>query len=225
MTTLASKKKPAARSLRHQQATIVKTVGQRMKAARELCNLSLSEAARLLGYANPSKLSKVENFTDTNSVPVWLIPAAAKLYDVSTDYLYGIADDWETGLRATTERGTSQWLFETWDTMRRRDMEVLKRLHDRIEGVGDVVAAFVSAGREVHEAVQRFGEIHPQFSEDMRGSARLVAAAERALVAATSGDAKLKRFRMECQVASHDSNQLSLALTSGMNAENQLKGD
>lgn len=223
MTTLASKKKPAARSMRHQQASLVKTVGIRMKAARELCNLSLSEAARLLGYINPSKLSKVENATDTNSVPFWLIPAAAKLYDVSTDYLYGIADDWETGIRATTERGTSQWLFEVWDTMRRRDMEVLGRLHNRIEGVSDVVSAFVSAGREIHEAVQRFGDLNPKFSEDMRGSARVVAAAERVLNAANSGEAKMKRFRLDCQVASHDSSQLSLALTPGMDAENRTE--
>ena len=224
MTTIASRKKPAANSTRHRQVEIVKIVGARMRAARELCNMSLSEAARQLGYANPSKLSKVENATDTRSVPFWLIPAAAKLYDVSADYLYGLSDDWETGLRATTERGTSQWLFETWDTMRRRDMGVLKLLHDRIEGVSEVVSAFVSAGRGGHEAVQRFGEIHPHFSDDMRGSARVVSAAERALSAAISGEAKLKRFRLECHAAKRDSDQLSLALTAGMQAENKQEG-
>ena len=80
MTTLASRKKPATNGLRHQQAELVKTIGARLKESRELCNMSLSESARQLGYANPSKLSKVENATDTRSVPFWLIPAAAKLY-------------------------------------------------------------------------------------------------------------------------------------------------
>lgn len=77
---------PEIPELRRKQTEAVKTIGARLKASRVLCNLSLSEAARRLGYANPSKLSKVENATDTNSVPLWLIRDAAELYEVSTEY-------------------------------------------------------------------------------------------------------------------------------------------
>lgn len=200
-----------AQGLRHEQAAIVKTIGQRLKASRELSNLSLSEAARRLGYSNPSKLSKVENATDTNSVPLWLIRDASKLYEVSADYIFGLADDWETGIRMTQERDTSGWLFETWDAMRRRDMSVLKLLHDRIEGMSDCIAAMVEAGKASHAAAEKFSSINPGFDE-MRGGATLMATSKRVMDAAQGADAKMKRFRLECRVASHDTSQMSLSL-------------
>ncbi len=61
---------------KHDQNKLVRTIGERLRVARELNNLSQSEAARRLGYANPSKLSKIEAAADTNSVPLWLIHAA-----------------------------------------------------------------------------------------------------------------------------------------------------
>ena len=83
-----AEKKPAANT-RMEQAAAVKTIGARMRQARELCNLSQSAAAKRLGYSNSSKLSKVEGATDTNSVPLWLILRAAKVYEVSIDFLFG----------------------------------------------------------------------------------------------------------------------------------------
>ena len=76
---MATEKKTMSLTTRQEQAAAVKTIGARMRQARELCNLSQSAAARRLGYANPSKLSKVELATDTNSVPLWLIVRAARV--------------------------------------------------------------------------------------------------------------------------------------------------
>ena len=45
---------------KQEKAAVVRVIGTRMREARELCNMSLSEASKRLGYANPSKLSKVE---------------------------------------------------------------------------------------------------------------------------------------------------------------------
>lgn len=64
---------------KHDQSALVRTIGERLREARELNNLSQSEAAKRLGYSNPSKLSKVESATDTNSVPLWLIVGAARV--------------------------------------------------------------------------------------------------------------------------------------------------
>jgi len=205
-------KKKSAPSTRMEQAAVVKAIGARMREARDLCNLSQSVAAKRLGYSNSSKLSKVENATDTNSVPLWLILRAAKVYDVSVDFLFGASDDWETGARMTQEREASAWLMDVWEKARQRDVETLKKLHDKLEAMGETVAFMLAAGEEVDAALARFIELNPGFEEDMRGSARLASAINRVAAAAQSAKSKMARFRVECHLAAADSHQLSLAL-------------
>lgn len=205
-----AEKKPAA-STRMEQAAAVKTIGARMRQARELCNLSQSAAAKRLGYSNSSKLSKVEGATDTNSVPLWLILRAAKVYEVSVDFLFGVTDDWEVGARMTQEREISSWLWEAMEKARLRDMATLKKLHDRLEAMGDSVGAMLTAGEDVGTAMTRFMELNPIF-EEMPGGARLLGAIERSSASAKGAQAKMARFRVECSLAAADTHQLSLAL-------------
>lgn len=205
-----AEKKPAANT-RMEQAAAVKAIGARMRQARELCNLSQSAAAKRLGYSNSSKLSKVEGATDTNSVPLWLILRAAKVYEVSVDFLFGVTDDWETGARMSIERETSAWLFDTFDKLRQRDMETLKRLHDRVQTLTDAVAVMLAASEDASVALARFAELNPAF-EEMRAGSRLVSAVERASDSAKAAKAKMARFRVECVLAAADTHQLSLAL-------------
>lgn len=208
---MATEKKTMSLTTRQEQAAAVKTIGARMRAARELCNLSQSAAARRLGYANPSKLSKVELATDTNSVPLWLIVRAARVYEVSVDFLFGATDDWEVGARMTQEREVSAWMFDTFDKLRQRDMETLKRLHDRVQTLTDAVAVMLAASEDASLALARFAELNPAF-EEMRAGSRLVSAVERASDSAKAAKTKMERFRMECAVAAPQTHQLSLAL-------------
>ncbi|MEN6664390.1 MAG: helix-turn-helix transcriptional regulator [Phycisphaerae bacterium] len=208
---MATEKKTMSMTTRQEQAAAVKTIGARMRAARELCNLSQSAAARRLGYANPSKLSKVELATDTNSVPLWLIVRAARVYEVSVDFLFGATDDWEVGARMTQEREVSAWMFDTFDKLRQRDMETLKRLHDRVQTLTDAVAVMLAASEDASVALARFAELNPAF-EEMRAGSRLVSAVERASDSAKAAKTKMERFRMECAVAAPQTHQLSLAL-------------
>lgn len=208
---MATEKKAMSLTTRQEQAAAVKTIGARMRAARELCNLSQSAAARRLGYANPSKLSKVELATDTNSVPLWLIVRAARVYEVSVDFLFGATDDWEVGARMTQEREVSAWMFDTFDKLRQRDMETLKRLHDRVQTLTDAVAVMLAASEDASVALARFAELNPAF-EEMRAGSRLVSAVERASDSAKAAKTKMERFRMECAVAAPQTHQLSLAL-------------
>ncbi len=153
-----------------EQISLVRTIGERLREARELCNLSQSVAAQRLGYANPSKLSKVEGATDTQSVPLWLIARAAQLYEVSADYLLGLSDDWEAG----ASRGVSGWLLDSWERARRNDLELLAALHRRVGAVTAHLPAVTDGARQVEDAAQAFRHLNPDF-DDRKGSARLLA--------------------------------------------------
>ncbi|WP_301001528.1 helix-turn-helix domain-containing protein [uncultured Parasutterella sp.] len=193
-----------------EQAALVKTIGERLKDARELCNLSQQSAAQKLGYRNSSKLAKVERATDTNSVPLWLIMRAAKLYEVSVDYLFGLNEDWEKSARLTIERQTGLWLHEQWEILRRRDLAVLQSLYARTEILDGVVAEQLMLTKELKEALNSFRYLNPDF-DDYRGGNRLVSVSEKIQDAILKAESKLKRFRQECRIANAQSNlQLKL---------------
>lgn len=189
---------------------MVRTIGERMRQARELCNLSQSAAAKRLGYANPSKLSKVEAATDTNSVPLWLIRKAAEVYEVSVDFLFGFTDDWEVGARMTQEREVSAWLAKALSDGRERDLLALKQLNDRLSVLRDAVAVGIAMMKEADAALERFSALNPEFAEDMRGSNRLVNAVKNAAAAAQQSGAKLAKLKLECKDATKPTAQLTM---------------
>jgi transcriptional regulator with XRE-family HTH domain len=179
---------------KHDQDALIRTIGQRMREARELCNLTQSEAARRLGYANPSKLSKVEAATDTNSVPLWLIHSASKLYEVSVDYLFGITDDWETGV----PRGTQAFLLDAWQKMRERDLLALDCLHREVVAVSCGTRAMLCAVKELSAAISLYCGRNPDFAETF-GSATVMHRLGRLEAAATGAEVDLRKLRLTSQ--------------------------
>lgn len=176
---------------KHQQLALVRTIGARMRQARELCNLSQSEAARLFGYANPSKLSKVEAAIDTNSVPLWLICRAAEVYEVSVDFLFGLSEDWETG----APRGTQAWLLDAWNKMRMRDIGLLDRVHSEAATVASTTSDVLDTVRGVGDALTIYRERNRGF-DDSVASNLLVTRIAQLEVAAKRAEAGLKRFQL-----------------------------
>lgn len=189
MAPVASATLPACG--KHEQNAIVRTIGERLRHARELCNLSQSEAARQMGYANPSKLSKVEAATDTNSVPLWLIRRAAEVYEVSIDYLFGLTEDWEVGV----PRGTQGWLLDAWQKMRLRDIGLLDRVHHEVATVAGTTSDLVTAARGAGDALTSYREKNPGF-DDSPASNALVSRIAQMEAAAKRADAGLKRFQL-----------------------------
>ncbi|TYC61336.1 XRE family transcriptional regulator [Zoogloea oleivorans] len=181
--------------IRHAQAELVKTIGLRLKASRELCNLSLSEAARRLGYANPSKLSKVENATDTNSVPIRLIRDAARIYEVSTEYLFGLSDDFEAGV----PRGMTPHLLDQWDRMRSRDLQALIALQKKIEAATSVIPTIQRDAQNVIDAINRLTDLNGDEFLELRGGSILTAAANR--LKKSAGDALEAERRLHLVLA------------------------
>lgn len=197
-------------TVKAEQAAIIKTIGQRLKQAREMCNLSQSAAAERMGYANGSKLSKIEGATDTNSIPLWLIARAAKYYEVSIDFLFGASEDWETDARMTMERETSAWLFEKMQTARLRDMDALRKLHDRLEMLSFAVQSANAHAEKLEEAFALFKKLNPQYDDDLLGGAKLQNTIEKSIEAARAAQTKLKRYKLECKLASSNPNQKGL---------------
>lgn len=186
---IRTSRKPYARSLsRRKGAALVKIVGERMKAARELCNMSQAEAAAHLGYANPSKLNKIEKASDTDSVPFWVIREAAQLYDVSTEYLFGLSDDFETGCY----RGITSFLQQQWDKQRARDLKTLAILNSRITASLKALPALQAAAEYAVASVELVEARNLDFDE-MPGGARLQASA-RGLKEAIAEVTKAQRY-------------------------------
>ena len=192
LTTATTTATPGAR-LRLRQLDLVKTVGARLKASRELNNLSLSEAARRLGYSNSSKLSKVENATDTNSVPLWLIRDAARIYDVSVDYLFGLTRDWETGV----PRGVTGWLMDEWEHQRRRDASALAALAGRVDACATMIPALAADAVAVRVALDRLAELNPEAWPEIRGAGRLFTAIEHLDQNTAAAVAAERRLRLD----------------------------
>ena len=181
---------------KHEQAALVKTIGERLRAARELNNLSQVEAARRLGYANPSKLSKVESATDTNNVPLWLIRAAANLYEVPVDYLFGISSDFETGV----PRGTQAWLLDSWDRMRQRDLLALDKIHREVLAVAGGTDAVLSAVSELSLAISAWCARTPDW-EDLPGLSTVMHRLGKLEAAATDAKVGMQKLRLAPKVA------------------------
>ena len=184
---------------RHESAELIRTIGDRLRQARELSNLSQQAAAKLLGYQNSSKLSKIERSTNSRTVPLWLIMRASKLYEVSTDFLFGLSEDWDTGVRMTRERETSAWLFDQWEKSRERDMRTIRMLNDRLETIDGAIATTIGQVFEIEDGFNKFAHLNEKAFMEMRGGARLKSAIEKGVAAASESRARMKRFHMDCK--------------------------
>lgn len=180
---------------RHERAALVKTIGARMREARELNNLSQQVAARRLGFARASDLARVESAADIDSIPAWLIRRAADCYNVTVDYLFGFVQDWDIGGRAAQEREVSGWLFREMDQARRQYLEEMARLDRRIAALGQMIPALLTDVEEVTHALGRVRALNQAFDEDMRGSARLADAVEKLGATAADANAALRRCK------------------------------
>lgn len=205
------KPKISKTELRFENVEVVRTFGQRMKEARELNKLNQVEAARLLGYANSSKLAKVELASDTNSVPFWLIPKAAKLYDVSIDFLFGISDDWEHDPEVSQQRQIGQWLFERAERSRAAELNAMRVLFNKLVVVQKAVSLHLKRSKELKQLVDRIAEINQPTEEsagwdDIKLGSKLLRFAIETVEEANGISAELKRYHAYVDVADKSAN-------------------
>lgn len=149
---------------------LVKIFGVKMRAARELCGLSQIVAAKRLGYSNSSKLNKVELASDTNSIPFWLIPRAAEVYQVSSDFLLGLSDSWQCrhtdALQSQIEKAIKQSQSIQNNTIR--------QLYNHISGIESAVSINLKQTTEFKNLVARFRCINPSFDTELKLGEKLL---------------------------------------------------
>lgn len=187
-------------ALRAEQVKVVKTFGTRMKEAREIAGFTQIQAASLLGYTNSSKLAKVELASDTNSVPLWLIPKAAIVYDVSTDFLFGISDDWERDPTVSKQRNIGHWIFEHFNNANAAQVSAFVALNKKLSALEKAVVVAVKRSRENLSVLRRVQELNPEFDE-LRGGSKLVYCMDESVAESDKALAELKRYHCLIDVA------------------------
>jgi transcriptional regulator with XRE-family HTH domain len=173
------------------QTEIVKTFGGRMVRAREICGYSQKKAAKLLGYGNSSKLAKIEGATDTNSVPLWLIPRAAEVYQVSIDFLFGVSECWQREPIAAQEQHVEKWLEARWQEVRDAQDQAFKGLHDKQAELSAAIDRTLQRSKENLECLDQVRK-HNKVFDNLRGGAKLLR-----LLAETAEDAMGLGFELE----------------------------
>lgn len=161
-------------SQRDQQMAVVQVFGERMKEARvNICGYQQQKAAELLGYKNSSKLAKIECASDGVSVPWWLIVQAAKVYDVSTDYLLGFSDDWERDPVVSQQRQVGALLIDLWGETKAAEVNALRILFNKIGACVQVAESLVERSKVNLGALESVRALNPEF-DDMKGGAKLL---------------------------------------------------
>lgn len=198
--------KTTAAMLKVDQQRVVKTFGQRMREARDLCGFSQIKAAKLLGYANSSKLAKIEAASDTASVPLWVIPRAAEVYMVSTDFLFGISDDWEKDPVVSQQRQIYTGLLDHWERARAAELNAIRTLNNKLFAVSKAVSHGLKRSFEMRALVERIREINPWFDDELKLGAKLLSLAIETTEEAVGISAELKRYKAYVDVADRSAN-------------------
>ncbi|OAI25083.1 MULTISPECIES: hypothetical protein [Methylomonas] len=144
--------------------------GARMLQARELCGLEQIEAAPLFGFANSSRLSKIESPTCESLAyiqPKVLVPAVLN-YGVSADFLFGFSNYPQRDVKQSRENQVADLLTD----LIANEIADIRRLVDTVNQIAKQTQRFAEKTQEIQQALDRFRQLNPDF-DDMSGGAKL----------------------------------------------------
>lgn len=170
---------------------LVTTFGRRMKESRELCGYSQIRAAKLLGYQNSSKLSRVELASDGNSIPYWLPAKAAQVYQVSTDFLFGLSDTWENCHSAALQSQITCAIQQSQSVQNNS----IRLLYSHISGIESAVSINLKQTSEFKDLVTRFRCLNPGFDNELKLGAKLLRVADETSQEAAKISQQLAEYR------------------------------
>ena len=195
---------------RQEQAELARQVGAKLKEAREMVGLSQLNAAKQIGYANSTKLSKIETGRHSSQIPMWVLKRASQIYDVSLDYLLGVTESMEReDTRHTALREMMVHMREDWERIRGRDVLVQANMLERIGNVESSVLYIDTEAAEAEKALVRMIELNPGKWDETKGGCKLFSTVQSTAAAARTARRKMQRFRNESR-ASGGAPQLDL---------------
>lgn len=197
---------------RQEQQGLACAVGARLKEAREMVGLSQLDAAKQIGYANSTKLSKIETGKHSSQIPMWMLKRSAQVYDVSLDYLLGVTETMERkGPDHSILREMMVHMREEWNTSRCRDLLITERLNSRIRQLEGCFTQIDSVANEAELALARVIKLNPKW-QDMKGGSRLVDATQSTAAAVRNAQHGLKLLQRKGSVVSVNRSQPQIDL-------------
>lgn len=178
---------------------LISVIGSRMREAREIAGMQQIHAAKLLGYKNSSRLNKIENSQNVASISLHIILTAAKIYDVSTDFLLGSSDEWERDARVAGESNAMSHILELWNEQHLKDLNAIRRNENRVNTLCSAVSTYSNSVMHCRKSLNIFMERNKGF-DDMKAGATLVNAICGLENAVYNSMAQLKRYKADAMV-------------------------
>lgn len=171
------------------EVAVLKTIAARLREARGLAGPYDYQALKLFGIST-TELAALEDGIHTN--PLFVIKTAAKIYGVSIDYLFGETEDWELCIEVRRERDFSAHLQSLFIAEQAKIAAEMVEQNGRITALSEAVTVLGPAIKDVYDAILRFWELNPGFSE-MAAGAPVISSLDRADKAAHESVCQLIR--------------------------------
>ncbi len=149
------------------EVAVLKTIVARLREARGLAGIYDYQVVNWLGVS-ATKITELEEGIHT--APLSTIKKAAEIFDVSIDYLFGEAEDWEKCLEVRKERDFSVHLQGLLIAEQTKIAAEMVKQNGQIAALSEAVIVLAPAIRAVYDAMLRFWELNPGFDEMVAGA-------------------------------------------------------
>lgn len=178
---------------------LIGVIGSRMREAREIAGMQQIHAAKLMGYKNSSRLNKIENAQNVSSISLHIILTAARIYDVSTDFLLGYSDEWERDARVAGESNAMSHILELWNEQHLSDLSAIRKNENKVKALCGAVESYSNSVMNCRQSLNIFMARNKGFI-DMKAGAMLVNAVCGLENAVYNSTAQLKRYKADVKV-------------------------
>ena len=146
-------------------------IGIRMRDSRDLCGYNIKESAGMLGVSK-ELLGRYESGVNIAFIPTSIISKAAQLYDVSTDYLFCLSDDWERDPVVLAQRQFGV-LTHTHHIKKLSELAVqVATQQQQIDGLNESVQSLLTAIAEIDIALSIFQNMND--FDNLSGGSKLL---------------------------------------------------